>query len=90
MGDTSFRRQVFGHHVLDTADRLSANTYIYLNNFGLELCLQLLDDVGQTLSGFVNVIDVPLADKRRRVLFHHGEYGDATIEVLLTCDTGHL
>ena len=51
---------------------------------------QFIDDIGYTLHGLVDIIYHTFADERGRILFHHSEHTDATINVLLACHTSHL
>ena len=56
---------ILDNDVLDTAYRATAHAYIDLGDILFQYILQLLDDVGQALASFVNVIDHTLSDARR-------------------------
>ena len=57
-------RKILGDDVVNRADRLTCNTHINLCDGRLELLLQTIDNVGQTLSSLVDVVNNTLADER--------------------------
>ena len=90
LSDAGLGGQVFGDDVAHTSDGLPAHADIDLRDLRLELVLQFLDDVSQALGRLVDVIHIAFTDEGCRVLLHHGEHGDAAVEVLLSRDAGHL
>ena len=62
--DNGFCWQILCYYIPYTTNRLSAYTYIHLSDLSLKLVFQLLDDAGEALSGFVDIVNDTFADKR--------------------------
>ena len=90
MGDNSLCLHFLDDNILHTTDALTTHAHIDLRDLGLQRRLQLLDDVGQTHNGLVNVVDHTLANARRGVFLNDSEDGNAAVEILFSCDTGYL
>ena len=76
--------------VLHTSNRLSAHSHIHMRYFLLQCGGEFLHNVCDALCRLVDVINHTLVNERRGVFLHQGKNSDATVEILLSRDAGHL
>ena len=75
------------YDIADTAYGLASNANIHLRYLTLELRLELVYNVSNTLTGLGNVIDDSLADTLSGVLGDHSKDIDTAVKVLPSCNT---